>query len=328
VRVVVHADPETLVNLAQHPGWVDGNPIDPDLLRRMAEQGDWQLLLDSLRTAAGKAGAAPRATEPEPGPVVDHERYAPQPAADEPYDVDYTDLLADPELRDATPAEPIVGDAAVIADVLDRVDADPGGLDSDGHGGHREPPPGALTYHLARRLRDHAARRWRWCTHPGCFRPAWRCDTDHAVEYDHDDPRRGGWSVSENLHPVCKRHNTAKANRTIRAVILPEGHAVWTTATGTVAADPARPDTGGGTPPIVHVADATTPAAHRTAPDDWTEPTWWETHQPDNPTPPTRADTAAQIDPDTRARLDQLRRRYLRHTDALTQRDLNARPPF
>ena len=45
----------------------------------------------------------------------------------------------------------------------------------------------------------------RTCAHPGCTRPATRCDLDHLIEY-----RLGGPTCTCNLIPLCRRHHRAK----------------------------------------------------------------------------------------------------------------------
>jgi hypothetical protein len=42
------------------------------------------------------------------------------------------------------------------------------------------------------------------CRFPGCDHPAERCDIDHTVPFDHDDPRRGGHTVAANLKCLCR----------------------------------------------------------------------------------------------------------------------------
>jgi len=47
--------------------------------------------------------------------------------------------------------------------------------------------------------------RQRTCSHPGCRRPAVRCDLDHTVPFD-----QGGRTCECNLAPLCRRHHQAK----------------------------------------------------------------------------------------------------------------------
>jgi hypothetical protein len=54
-------------------------------------------------------------------------------------------------------------------------------------------------------LARHVQVRDRTCTHPGCRRPAARCDLDHTRDYAH-----GGPTVRANLGPGCDRHHPLK----------------------------------------------------------------------------------------------------------------------
>ena len=50
----------------------------------------------------------------------------------------------------------------------------------------------------------------RTCQFPGCRRRATHSETDHVTPFDHDNPGRGGLTVLENLHTLCKRHHRLK----------------------------------------------------------------------------------------------------------------------
>ncbi len=62
-------------------------------------------------------------------------------------------------------------------------------------GGYRAPP----------RLRHLIQVRHRTCVFPGCGRPAWQCDLDHTLAYDH-----GGRTCECNLAPLCRAHHKVK----------------------------------------------------------------------------------------------------------------------
>ncbi len=49
-----------------------------------------------------------------------------------------------------------------------------------------------------------------YCTVPGCDKPAWQCDIDHIVEYDHDRPDRGGQTTPDGLGAKCRFHHNFK----------------------------------------------------------------------------------------------------------------------
>lgn len=55
-------------------------------------------------------------------------------------------------------------------------------------------------YRPPRSLRHLIEIRQRTCTHPGCRRPATRCDEDHTIAYD-----QGGRTCECNLAPLCER---------------------------------------------------------------------------------------------------------------------------
>jgi hypothetical protein len=54
-------------------------------------------------------------------------------------------------------------------------------------------------------LRHLIGVRQRTCCHPGCRRPAVRCDLDHTIPYGH-----GGRTCECNIAPACRRHHKAK----------------------------------------------------------------------------------------------------------------------
>ena len=62
-----------------------------------------------------------------------------------------------------------------------------------------------LSYRPSRRQRNLVRARDRTCRHPGCTRPAARCDTDHTTEH-----RLGGPTCACNLVSLCRRHHRAK----------------------------------------------------------------------------------------------------------------------
>jgi 5-methylcytosine-specific restriction endonuclease McrA len=49
------------------------------------------------------------------------------------------------------------------------------------------------------------------CAAPGCSRlTALAAEDDHIIEYDHQDPARGGPTSQWNLHRLCRRHHQLK----------------------------------------------------------------------------------------------------------------------
>ncbi|MFT4085556.1 MAG: DUF222 domain-containing protein [Gordonia sp. (in: high G+C Gram-positive bacteria)] len=53
---------------------------------------------------------------------------------------------------------------------------------------------------------------WGHCSVPGCHRPAFACDLDHAEEYDNIDPAQGGPTCVCNLLPKCRYHHLVKTH--------------------------------------------------------------------------------------------------------------------
>ena len=61
------------------------------------------------------------------------------------------------------------------------------------------------------------------CDHPGCRRPATRCDLDHAVPY-----AKGGRTCECNLGPRCRRHHRAKQTPGWHLEQPTPGTTIWT----------------------------------------------------------------------------------------------------
>ncbi|WP_338888152.1 HNH endonuclease signature motif containing protein [Rhodococcus sovatensis] len=202
--------------------------------------------------------------------------------------------------------------SAAIAEFLAAAAADPTlteGIHPDGHGGHNTPPPGALTYRPTATLVALVRATYSTCTFPGCSVPAARCDIDHIVPFDHNDPPAGGWTILENLHPLCPYHHHAKTLRLWACAKLDGNGIYWRSGAGTHRITP--PEYGTVTVPenflhrtrfrrttpdradgagTVHEStgyeeqpddtltpdSATSPSAE--PPEELYEPTWWETH--------------------------------------------------
>ncbi|WP_245819809.1 HNH endonuclease signature motif containing protein [Rhodococcoides yunnanense] len=125
--------------------------------------------------------------------------------------------------------------SAAIASFLASAAADPSltqGVYPDGHGGYTTPPPGALTYRPTAELvaltrATHCA-----CTFPGCSVPAARCEIDHIVPFDHNNPQAGGWTILSNLQPLCKFHHQAKTSKLWKAAKLHGDSIYWVSTSG------------------------------------------------------------------------------------------------
>ncbi|MDI9914778.1 HNH endonuclease signature motif containing protein [Rhodococcus sp. IEGM 1379] len=88
-----------------------------------------------------------------------------------------------------------------------------------------------------------------------CDVPAWNCDLDHGVPFDHADPANGGKTVASNLSAYCRNHHrlkhsghwlhTPNSDRTV-TVVSPTGHCYRTRAAGLLAGvpDPVLPEGG------------------------------------------------------------------------------------
>lgn len=130
-----------------------------------------------------------------------------------------------------------------IADFLSAAAADPAlswGLHPDGHGGCAEPPPGALTYRPNAELVALVRATYSTCTFPNCSVPASRCDIDHIVPFDHDNPRSGGWTILDNLQPLCGYHHHAKTLRLWACAKLEGDGIYWRSGSGLNRITPAH----------------------------------------------------------------------------------------
>ncbi|MFC7957469.1 DUF222 domain-containing protein [Rhodococcoides kroppenstedtii] len=96
-------------------------------------------------------------------------------------------------------------------------------------------------YRPSAALDTYIRARDRYCTWPGCSKPAWDGDLDHITEYDHTHPERGGQTSATGLGAKCRFHHLLKTfgefvddqyddpdhpGRIIRTVTIPEGRTV------------------------------------------------------------------------------------------------------
>ncbi|WP_074922278.1 DUF222 domain-containing protein [Rhodococcoides kroppenstedtii] len=96
-------------------------------------------------------------------------------------------------------------------------------------------------YRPSAALNTYIRARDRYCTWPGCTRPAWDGDLDHITEYDHRNPERGGQTSACGLGAKCRFHHLLKTfgdfvddqypdpenpGRVIRTFTIPEGRTV------------------------------------------------------------------------------------------------------
>lgn len=61
------------------------------------------------------------------------------------------------------------------------------------------------------------------CSVPWCPVPARVCEKDHIEPFNHADPKRGGHTVLENLHPLCKKHHQEKTSKRISITTRDDG---------------------------------------------------------------------------------------------------------
>ncbi|MEP7055818.1 MAG: DUF222 domain-containing protein [Actinomycetota bacterium] len=82
---------------------------------------------------------------------------------------------------------------------------------------------GTQRYRPNRRLRDYIEARDQTCRHPGCARPAWRCDIDHATPH-----HAGGCTDPANCGCFCRRHHRLKHETDWHITRAPDGTVTWT----------------------------------------------------------------------------------------------------
>lgn len=115
--------------------------------------------------------------------------------------------------------------------------------DTDGH----TVAVGGITYTPSRAITDHVLAAAGTCRFPSCRMPAYRCDLDHRVPYDHAHPERGGQTGSDNLDPLCRRHHRLKTHTGWAARRDPTDGLtmIWTSPSGRTYAQypPAHPAT-------------------------------------------------------------------------------------
>jgi len=176
-----------------------------------------------------------------------------------------------------------VTDAELIEDWTDIVAAYPDtiGGDATGHGGLNDPPAGALNYQPGVDVAALVRAKYPTCAFPDCAVASRRCELDHVIAFDHNDPMRGGWTIPANLQPLCKRHHDLKSHRYWTCSTLPGGAHRWrhhsgieritVPCNGLVAA--AIPQPPQAIDPASSYSDSLT---YQESLDLLYEPTWWE----------------------------------------------------
>jgi hypothetical protein len=92
--------------------------------------------------------------------------------------------------------------------------------------GHARQSPG---YQPPASLRHLITVRQRTCSHPGCRRPAARCDLDHTVPYGD-----GGRTCECNIAPLCRHHHRCKQAQGWQLTQTRPGQMTWRTPSGRV----------------------------------------------------------------------------------------------
>ncbi len=344
-------DVETLLGLSSTPATLpDGTALNPDLVRMLAEDARWQALLTELVevlevSRGGTTGSVTERTAVVDNPVAeqsdpalsrtrDDKSGSPLPRVEQvlrrilgrgkvrgaaevprpgPHQIDQHTSGEDSALR------------RYVDSLLREIDRDPSkaaGVFPDGHGKLESPPPGALTYRPSKAVTSMVRMAYRTCTFPGCDTPSSRCQLDHIVPFDHDNPRAGGWTVGSNLHPVCTCHHQAKTARMWACAMLSGGAILWTGNTGSrriTLPDFSVPNT---QPFRVRKKQPATP---EDCPDG---PTWWEKHMSPHTHPPSRSELARAGTDEARSIIRELRRRFRQHRAAEDARDRRRPAPF
>jgi hypothetical protein len=92
-------------------------------------------------------------------------------------------------------------------------------------------PAQALNYQPPTALVRAVQSRDLTCRFPGCSRSAVRCDIDHTIPFNHQDPAAGGQTVFENLKCLCRLHHSLKTFGGWRDRQLADGTVIWTSPT-------------------------------------------------------------------------------------------------
>ena len=266
----VTIDLATLAGLSDLPGYLAGHGlIDADYARELAANGHWQLIVTEATDLAAQLGLTNNAAPDNNTVSADHtpssppdttraQTQPPSPAQPHPHtERGRADgrLVFNPLGRGRRrrklklPPAPAAtsrrahtghyrGTYTLIAAIEAAIAADPTlaiAEHPDGHGGHTEPPGGALTYRPGAALADSVRHRDRTCRHPGCDVPAPNCEIDHIVPYNHHNPTRGGWTITSNLHCLCRYHHSLKTMGTWTPTMLTGAVEHWTSTSGTTA---------------------------------------------------------------------------------------------
>ncbi|WP_328813252.1 HNH endonuclease signature motif containing protein [Rhodococcus sp. NBC_00297] len=211
---VIVLDAATAAGLAGEPGHLVGwGPVPADVAQRIAGDATWQAMITAAKVAEPRVGCSCRCPEHEAadaGREVRRTRRMPAGWTPTTWRMDSVRARAVREDTEYLRALPPLS--------LDRAVENP-----DGHGGFAVPPAGALTYRRSEAVAALVTALYPTCVHPACAVPSEDCDLDHVVPFDHTDPERGGWTVTGNLTPLCRRHHGLKTRRQWHHRMLRDG---------------------------------------------------------------------------------------------------------
>ena len=86
-------------------------------------------------------------------------------------------------------------------------------------------------YHPTASQRAYVQGRDGTCRHPDCSVDATKCDIDHIQPYNHEVPKSGGSTTTENLHCLCRRHHNLKTAGLWDISRYADGTEIWTSST-------------------------------------------------------------------------------------------------
>ncbi|MBM7413942.1 MULTISPECIES: HNH endonuclease signature motif containing protein [Nocardiaceae] len=187
-------DAATAAGLAGEPGHLVGwGPVPADVARALAADATWQALITDALTDDTD-------TRPDLREVRRSRRHPPG----------WTPRGGEIRSRVTDTVDTHLRELRMLADRYPDDLARRRGPNPDGHGGRHIPPAGALTYRPSDAVVMAVTTRYSSCVHPGCGVPSADCDLDHIVPFDHSDPLRGGWTIIDNLEPLCRHHHGLK----------------------------------------------------------------------------------------------------------------------
>jgi Domain of unknown function (DUF222) len=255
--VHVTADIATLLGLSAEPGYLAGyGPIDPKLVRTLAEDATWQAMLTDLMDAANNyMWSASDSVWHAGGDTV------------------WDDGDTTPTVDDDGDTAPVMGDHASTAErrcspprpasfrVRARRSTPWPPDDPTAHG-----IPAEVRYRPTADTAGVVRARDQHCRFPSCTIDAQRCELDHVVPFDHAAPDLGGRTTVANLQCLCKFHHQLKTTGLWQAKTGPGVVIEWTSSHGEHHTT---------TPDGAHLACAATTLTPKvgTGPEKWRPPT-------------------------------------------------------